>query len=121
MTQSEIIDVADSQSLVPQLQQPEVAAGPAYAENHGSRFRLSQRILWDGSWKFVFNGFDFDELYDLANDPEEQLNLIDHPDHQDRADAMMAQVWKRIQETGDRTLEESHYFSLRLGRKGPFV
>ncbi len=109
----------DSTSLLPQLRNPDTPSGPAYAENHGSRFRLTQRILWDGSWKFVFNGFDFDELYDLASDPHETRNLIDEPAHQERANAMMAQIWERIQETGDRTLAESHYFSLRLGRVGP--
>lgn len=119
LTQSELIDVPDSQSLVPQLETPGSESGPAYAENHGSRFRLTQRILWDGSWKFVFNGFDFDELYDLETDPNELTNLIDHPEQQERADAMMRQIWERIKETGDRTLEESHYFSLRLGRIGP--
>ena len=56
------IDVPDSKSLFPQLRDPTTGAGPAYAENHGSRYRLTQRILWDGCWKFVFNGFDFDEL-----------------------------------------------------------
>jgi len=116
---TEIIDVPDSRSLVAQLGDPTAAAGSAYAENHGSRFRLTQRILWDGSWKFVFNGFDIDELYNLDNDPDETQNLIDEPIHQDRADAMMRAIWRRIQETGDRTLEESHYFSLRLARVGP--
>ncbi len=113
------IESPDSTSLVPLLRNPSADAGPAYAENHGSRFRLTQRILWDGSWKFVFNGFDIDELYDLNNDPDETRNLIDEPIHQARADAMMRKIWRRIQETGDRTLEESHYFSLRLARVGP--
>ncbi|MCB1124056.1 MAG: hypothetical protein KJT03_21070, partial [Verrucomicrobiae bacterium] len=88
-------------------------------ENHGSRFRLTQRILWDGPWKFVFNGFDFDELYNLDEDPSETRNLIDEPAHQHRADAMMREIWKRLEVTGDRTLEETHYFSLRLARVGP--
>lgn len=113
------IMVSDSMSLVPQLHDPARDAGPAYAENHGSRFRLTQRILWEGPWKFVFNGFDYDELYDLENDPGETANLIDHPDQQDRADTMMRAIWNRIRATGDRTLAETHYFSLRLGRVGP--
>lgn len=116
---SEPVSSPDSQSLVPQLRDPTVGAGPAYSENHGSRFRLTQRILWDGPWKFVFNGFDYDELYNLENDASETRNLIDDPAQQKRADDMMRKIWIRIQETGDRTLEESHYFSLRLGRVGP--
>ena len=104
---------------MPQLTNAETDAGIAYSENHGSRFRLTQRIIWEGPWKFVFNGFDYDELYNLDSDPDETNNLINDPDHQARADAMMSKIWQRIQETGDRTLEESHYFSLRLGRVGP--
>ena len=118
---AEPIKTSDSQSLVPQLRNPGAEAGIAYSENHGSRFRLTQRIIWEDSWKFVFNGFDFDELYDLDSDPNEINNLIDDPALQQRADAMMGKIWQRIQETGDRTLEESHYFSLRLARVGPLL
>lgn len=116
---SKVIRTADSQSLVPLIRNPTTGAGPAYAENHGSRFRLTQRILWDGPWKFVFNGFDFDELYHLENDPYERKNLIDEPACKNRADAMMREIWRRLKTTGDRTLEETHYFSLRLARVGP--
>lgn len=119
LADAEPISNPDSKSLVPQLRHPQTDAGIAYSENHGSRFRLTQRILWEGPWKFVFNGFDYDELYNLDTDPGEIENLINDPDHQSRADAMMSKIWKRITETGDRTLEESHYFSLRLGRVGP--
>lgn len=118
---AEPISTPDSKSLIPQLRDPDVEAGVAYSENHGSRFRLTQRILWDGPWKFVFNGFDYDELYNLESDRDEINNLISDPEHQARADTMMSKIWQRIQETSDRTLEESHYFSLRLGRVGPLM
>jgi choline-sulfatase len=67
----------------------------------------------------VFNGFDFDELYDLENDPFEMTNLIGSSEHQQRADEMMRSIWKTIRETGDRSLNETHYFSMRMGRVGP--
>ncbi len=113
------IDVPDSKSLLPQLHDANLETGPAYAENHGTRFRLTQRILWDGSWKLAFNGFDFDELYNLDEDPNEQTNLAADPRHRQRLEAMMRQIWGRIRETGDRALEETHYFSMRLGCVGP--
>ena len=50
-----------------------------YAEYFGNRHRLTQRVVWDGPWKFVFNGFDFDELYQLDEDPYEMKNLAQDP------------------------------------------
>lgn len=115
---ADAIRSADSKSLMPQLSDPDADAGVAYSENHGTRYRLTSRVLWDGPWKFVFNGFDFDELYHLENDPGESVNLADDPAHQDRCRAMMKAIWDRVRETGDRTLLETHYFSMRLGIVG---
>jgi arylsulfatase A-like enzyme len=90
-----------------------------YAEYFGARYRLTQRVLWENGWKFVFNGFDHDEMYDLKNDPQELRNLADDPAHRERADAMMAAVWRRIRDTGDKTLWESHWPGVRWARVGP--
>ena len=95
----------------PRITDADTDAGIAYSENHGSRFRLTQRIIWEGPWKFVFNGFDYDELYNLDSDPDETNNLINDPDHQARADAMMSKIWQRIQE-----LETEHLKSLTISR-----
>jgi choline-sulfatase len=91
----------------------------AYGEYHGTRFNLTQRIFWQGNWKFVFNGFDFDELYDLANDPHEMKNLVNEPEHAARVREMMAEVWRVVRETGDRAIGESHYYSMRIACVGP--
>ena len=115
------INVPDSNSFAPALSKSDIgdAFQQGFAEYHGSRFPLAQRILWDGDWKFVFNGFDFDELYNLRNDPCEMRNLASDPAHSGRVKAMMSEIWDRLRTTGDRTLLESHYFSLRLGVVGP--
>lgn len=42
------------------------------------RFRMARTH----SWKYVQNEGDVDELYDLKNDPDELVNLIDLPRHQ---------------------------------------
>ena len=122
LTGSQSIDSADSQSFARLLKEPGLHAHDyqtGYAEYHGSRFPLAQRILWDGPWKFVFNGFDFDELYNLDADPDEMTNLIHEPEHEERVKTMMSQVWHKIDTTGDNALLNSHYYSMRLAVVGP--
>jgi arylsulfatase A-like enzyme len=112
----------DSKSFAAELSKRDIESADSrrgYAEYHGSRFPLAQRILWEDNWKFVFNGFDFDELYDLRNDPREMRNMAVDPAQADRMKSMMSEIWNWLRVTGDRTLLETHYFSLRLGVVGP--
>jgi arylsulfatase A-like enzyme len=118
---AEVIDVPDSCSLVPAMAGEPIERSGAYAESQGTRFSLTQRIWWQGKWKFAFNGFDFDELYDLEADPGETTNLARMPEYRDTVERMMREVWREIRETGDRAIEETHYFSMRMGVVGPDV
>jgi choline-sulfatase len=116
------IDVPDSTSFTPVLRDPgKASAGfqQGYAENHGCRYRLTQRVLWDGPWKFVFNGFDDDELYNHDEDPGELRNLASDPAHQGRVRDMMRAIWHVVHRTGDRTLGDSQYPTLRIAAMGP--
>jgi len=124
LAEAEPIDVADSRSFAAVLRNPAAAEGEfqtGYAEYHGTRFPLMQRIYWEGPWKFVFNGFDYDELYNLADDPHEMRNLAADPQQQQRVCHMMTEVWRRIHATGDRALGGSQYYSMRFGAVGPDV
>ena len=119
---AEPIDVPDSRSIAPLLADPAAQAPnfqQAYAEYHGTRFPMMQRILWQGPWKFVFNGFDYDELYNLADDPHEMKNLAGEPAHHDRVKAMMAEIWRIVHATNDRALAETHYSPMRFAAVGP--
>ena len=119
---NEPFDVCDSRSFASLLLDPkavEAEFNTAYGEYHGTRFNLTQRIFWQGNWKFIFNGFDFDELYDLANDPHEMKNLVNEPEYAVRVREMMAEVWRVVRETGDRAIGESHYYSMRIACVGP--
>jgi len=42
---------------------------------YGQNFLLSQRTVVTDRYKYVFNGFDFDECYDLSNNPDALRNL----------------------------------------------
>jgi arylsulfatase A-like enzyme len=122
--QTEPIETPDSRSFSSLLSSPDDIPDEfrtGYAEYHGTRFPLMQRILWQDEWKFVFNGFDFDELYNLTDDPFEMTNLIDEPGQQSRVEAMMSKVWRRVRDTKDRAILESHYFSMRFACVGPDV
>ena len=119
---AEAIETPDSRSFVSLLSSSndipeEFEIG--YAEYHGTRFPLMQRIIWQDDWKFVFNGFDFDELYNLNDDPFEMTNLAAKPEQQGRVESMMSEVWRRVRDTKDRAILESHYFSMRFACVGP--
>ncbi|OUC06798.1 hypothetical protein RY27_18790 [Litorilinea aerophila] len=115
-------DVPDSRSFVQLLQSPyrigeEWTRG--YAEYYGNRYRLTQRVVWNGPWKFVFNGFDFDELYNLDEDPWEMVNLSLDPAYEEQVQQMMHLFWQYARATGDTPLTETLYPALRLGTVGP--
>ena len=116
------IENIDSKSFSSLLGDPlgeEAHFASSFAEYHGTRFTMQQRILWEGSWKFVFNGFDYDELYNLREDPHELHNLAAEPDQRDRIKAMMAKIWAIVSKTNDRSLLGTHYTPMRIAVVGP--
>ena len=122
LTGSESIDSPDSNSFAGELRSPgsmKDAFDEGYAEFFGARFCHIQRVLWKDHWKFAFNGFDFDELYDLEADPHEMENLINEPEHQALIKELMARVWAKIRDTGDKSIHETHYYPMRFGAVGP--
>ena len=44
---------------------------------YGCEFFVTQRMVITDRYKYVFNGFDFDEMYDLEKDPHEMHNVVD--------------------------------------------
>ena len=69
-------------------------------------------------YKYVFNGFDFDELYDLEADPYEMTNLAPDSAYAKVLRGMAARMWRRIHETGDFMIH-SHYGMFRYAPVGP--
>lgn len=81
-------DAFDARSLVPLLEGggavPEAWPDSTFSEYHGDEFGLyTQRMVRTDRYKYVYNGPDIDELYDLERDPAELTNLIDHPEYGD--------------------------------------
>ena len=118
------IDVPDSVSVAPALADPVAESANyrhGYAEYYGVRYWWTQRIIWDGDWKLVWNGFDFDELYNLHEDPYELRNLAQEPACADRVRTMMVRAWEVVRETGDDPLLNANYATLRLAPYGPGI
>ncbi|MCG3209520.1 MAG: Choline-sulfatase [Anaerolineae bacterium] len=108
-------------SLGPLLAGPTASDWPneAFAECHGQRFYYTQRVLWRDNFKYVFNGFDFDELYNLAADPHELTNLAAEPAYQPVLAQMAARMWQIIRDTGDDNLLKAQYGMFRFAPVGP--
>jgi len=64
-------------TLLPFLKdsQPATWRDAVYTQCNGVELYYVQRSITTKDYKYVFNGFDFDELYDLKNDPLELTNL----------------------------------------------
>jgi len=94
----------DARSLVPLLrgESPDDWPDAAFAEYHGDEFGLySQRMVRTGQYKYVYNPPDTDELYDLAADPGELENLVDHPMYADVAARLRRRLHEWMGETDD--------------------
>lgn len=61
---------------------------------YGGEFLYTQRIAITDRYKYVFNGFDIDELYDLRDDPEEMHNAVADAKYRAAADDMRARLYE---------------------------
>lgn len=63
-------------SFVPWLRDQKPAwRSTVFCQLNGVELYYTQRTMITHDFKYVYNGFDFDELYDLKNDPHEIRNL----------------------------------------------
>jgi arylsulfatase A-like enzyme len=60
---------------------------------YGGEFLYTQRIAISDRFKYVFNGFDIDECYDLREDPEELRNLVTTGEKRADVDDMRARLY----------------------------
>ena len=95
-------DAHDGRSLVPLFQNPCADwRDDLMSEFHGHRFLYSQRMVrWD-HYKYVFNAPDWDELYDLSQDPNEMTNLINDPGYGEVAKEGRQRLLKWIDDSKD--------------------
>ncbi len=88
---------SSGQSLVPFFrgEEPEDWPDAVYTQFNGVELYYSQRVVRTKDWKYVYNGFDDDELYNLQEDPHCLRNVAQDPRNRAVLEEMCARMWKR--------------------------
>jgi arylsulfatase A-like enzyme len=97
------LDALGGRSLVPLLEgrTPEDWPDEVFCMFNGTEFLYTQRMIFDRKFKYVFNAFDFDELYDLEADPGETVNLSEQGEYEPVKKEMSKRMWKSMKKEKD--------------------
>lgn len=90
-----------------------------HLQSNGNELYGIQRAVVTDRWKLVYNGFDFDELYDLENDPDERVNVFGRPENAGVIRELYAKLWRFAYEHDDVCVNE--YIMVALAEHGPGV
>ncbi len=90
-----------------------------YTQTNGNELYGIQRAVWNKKWKYVYNGFAYDELYDLENDPLELKNLIHEKSLQPVVKEMCKKIWAFAKQTKDNCT--CPYIMVSLAPYGPGI
>lgn len=106
-------------SLTPFLRD-EVPAGwrdEIHTQCNGVELYYTQRSVTTRDFKYVYNGFDEDELYDLRNDPDELVNQALNPDYEEWVRDGLARIWRFARKEGDKI--PNPYLTVSFAPAGP--
>ena len=108
-------------SLVPFLEgkHPENWRTELFTQTNGNELYGIQRAVFDDKYKFVYNGFDFDELYDLTCDPGECHNLAGKEEYASVKKAYYKKLWRFAYENRD--MLGDTYITTALTDYGPGI
>ncbi|MHC4480327.1 MAG: sulfatase-like hydrolase/transferase [Planctomycetota bacterium] len=106
-------------SLAPFLcgQVPDGWRDELHTQCNGIELYFTQRSVMTRDYKYVFNGFDRDELYDLRRDPHEMANLAADPAHAEVKREMCRRMWRFARRQEDGVI--SDYITVGLAPHGP--
>ena len=111
----------DGKSLFPLLRQDEgdlkkVWRDEILVEFNGYESTLvTSRMIRDETWKYVYNPFSIDELYDMESDPGELRNLAALPAFAHVMRRMRERMYHCLEEAGDSIVELSLWQSNSYG------
>jgi len=108
-------------SLKPFLsgEHPDNWRSEVFTQTNGNEIYGIQRAVWNKKWKYVWNSFDYDELYDLENDPKEMKNLANQKTHEDIVKEMCKKMWINARDTKDNCT--CPYIMVSLAQYGPGI
>jgi len=106
-------------SLVPFLEGRSPAAwrDAVFSQCNGVELYYTQRSVMTRDYKYVFNGFDQDELYDLRRDPHEMTNLANDPRYAGIVRTLCGKLWRFAHREGDTVINT--YITTALAPFGP--
>lgn len=106
-------------SLAPFLHGETPADWPdaVYTQFNGVELYYTQRSVTTREYKYVYNGFDFDELYDLYNDPHELVNRAADPAYQALKHELVRKMWRFAAQENDMIFNP--YGTVALAPWGP--
>ncbi len=106
-------------SLMPFLrdEEPEAWRDAIHTQCNGVELYYTQRSVMTKDFKYTFNGFDWDELYDLRADPHEMHNLADDPMYEAVKREMCRRMWQFAYEEDDSAINP--YITVSLAPYGP--
>ena len=116
------IQALSGRSLLPFLKQSRPPAhwrDAMFTQSNGNELYGIQRAVFTRDWKYVYNGFDADELYHLAVDPGETRNLAARPEMQGRVQAMCRRLWQFACQHQDVAIND--YIAVAHAPAGPAV
>jgi len=107
-------------SLMPFMQGdvPDDWREAVFTQCNGVELYYTQRSIKTHNYKYVFNGFDNDELYDLTSDPHEMRNVVDNPHYQEVKRDLCRQMWQFAYEQQDESVLNP-YVTVGLAPYGP--
>ncbi|MCA9838651.1 MAG: sulfatase-like hydrolase/transferase [Trueperaceae bacterium] len=107
-------------SLMPFLlgEEPDTWREAIFTQCNGVELYYIQRSVKTKDYKYVFNGFDFDELYDLRNDPYEMNNLANKAGMDSIKQELLRQLWRFAYQEHD-TSALNPYVTVSLAPYGP--
>ena len=88
-----------------------------HTQCNGVELYFTQRSVMTGRYKYVFNGFDLDEMYDLRKDPAETVNVAAEPDYRQIKRDMLRRMWRFAK--GQRDMKIQDYITVGLAPWGP--
>lgn len=90
-----------------------------FSQTNGNELYGIQRSIITKEWKYVYNGFDYDELYDLSNDPGELNNLAEDASKKLIIRELAKSLWSFAKETNDACINP--YIMVSLAPFGPGI